>query len=94
MIQLVVQGLENTPQIGKIHHPTSMLINLTADMHLDLKGMAMQPCTFVTGRHIRQVVGRLNLKYSEYIHASIVGPEAAGRNPSGPKRHLSQSTSA
>lgn len=83
MIQLIVQGLENTPQIGKIHYPAGMLIDLAADMHLDLEGMAMQSCALVTGRNIWQVVGRLNLKYSEYIHASIVGPEAVRRNLSG-----------
>lgn len=92
MIEPVIQRLNNSPQVGIIHHPTSMLIYISADMNLDMKGMAVQSCTFVAGRNIGQVVRCLDLKHSENIHASIVGLAADRRNRSQPKNQLIHST--
>ena len=35
MIKLIEQGLEGTPQIGKIHHPPGMLTNRATDVYFD-----------------------------------------------------------
>lgn len=72
MVQLIIQWLENRPQLGKIHHPPTVPANIAADMNFDSERMAVYPGTFVTGRHIRQVVCSFHLENSEDIHRRIV----------------------
>ena len=81
MIQPVIQGLENSPQVGEIHDPAFPFTDRPGNMNFDTKGMTVQTGAFVALRYVRQAVSGLDLKYSENIHFQIVTAGGAQCNP-------------
>jgi len=80
VIQLVVERLEGSFDVGKIHHPTGVCSKLAVEMDFDAEGVPVQTGTLVPFRHIRQTVRRFEREDFENIHDGIVLP--ACRHPS------------
>lgn len=77
MIEAVVQGLERGLDVGKIHHPAALRIDLAADMELDAERMPMQTRALVARRDVRQPVRGFKGEDFENVHGlalRIAGP--------------------
>jgi hypothetical protein len=69
MVQLVVDRLENSPQLREVHNPTVVIIDRPGYVHLDPERMPVQACAFMASGYIGQAMSRLYLENSEYIHS-------------------------
>lgn len=72
MIELVEQRLKCGLDIGKIHHPTRVLIRLALHVDGNAERMAMQTTAFMRSRKIRQPVRGFDLKFLENFHRAIL----------------------
>ena len=59
MVQLLINGLKYLAQIGKVHHPTGFIFNLSLNPDFNAEGMAVEASTFVAFRDVGQAVSRL-----------------------------------
>ena len=62
MIDLLEDWRKRLLDLGKIHYPAEMRIDITPHMHLNAKRMPVHACAFVSGRNIRQAVCGFDLK--------------------------------
>lgn len=72
MIELVVDRLKRSLDLGKVHHPAAVFAQLTTQMQFDLERMPVQARAFVAWRYIRQPVRGLESENFENIHIRIV----------------------
>ena len=70
MVELFINRLEGTGQVGKVHDPAGRLLHRSGNVNLDPERMAVQPTAFVVFRHVRQVVRRFEGKNLEYFHGN------------------------
>lgn len=68
VIQLVVQRLERGLDVGEIHDPAGLRVEVAGDMDLDAEGMAMEARALVARRHVGQPVGGFEGEDLEDIH--------------------------
>ena len=68
MIDLLEDRRKRQLDLGKIHHPAEMGIDITPHMHLDAKRVPVHARAFVPGRNIRQAVRSFDLKDLVEIH--------------------------
>lgn len=71
MIELIVGGLERRADIGEIHDPSGVWIDIAAKMQLDAKRVPMQSRAFVPGGHMRQAMRRLDRECAKDIQLPI-----------------------
>lgn len=74
MIELPEHRLGGRLDVREITHPAERGVRLPRDVHRDAEGMAVQPRTLVTRRHVRQPVSGLDLEFSEDLHESFQTP--------------------
>lgn len=68
VIKAVVHGLESGLDIGEVHYPAGLSIDVAADVQLDTEGMTVQARAFVSGRNIGQPVRRFEGEDFENVH--------------------------
>jgi len=71
----MIQAFEHRPKrrlhIGEIHHPSGFRPRISAHMHFDPKGMAVQTRAFVASRYVRQAMRGFDVEDLEDIHAAV-----------------------
>ena len=68
MVELRVEGLEGGVDLGEVHEPAELGVDLAAHVERDLEGVAVQAGALVLGRHHRQAVGGLERELLEDLH--------------------------
>ena len=68
MIELLVERFERCLKIGKVANPADGLIDLSAHVNLDAKGMAVQARAAVTRGNIWQPMRCFEAKLFKYFH--------------------------
>ena len=68
VIELIVQRLKRTGQIGEVQNPAGLLLHRPGDMNLDAKRVPMQTPALVPLRDIGQMMRRFESEYLEYFH--------------------------
>src|SRR5690606_4044312 len=68
MIEPFVQRRERLRQLAEVPDPAGLAPDRPAHPYLDAKRMAVQPPALVPGGHVRQIMGRLDAEYLEYLH--------------------------
>jgi len=68
MIELFVDRLKRTTEIGKIHDPTGLIRYRAADVNLDAERMPVQAPALVILRHVRKAVRGFEGEDLEYFH--------------------------
>src|SRR5690606_13117635 len=53
VVKLAVDGLEARLELGEVHHPAELGIDLAGNVDFHAEGMAMQPGALVARRHVR-----------------------------------------
>jgi len=71
MVEASVEGGESARQLGEVADPTGLTIDGSFHVHFHPVGMSVKTAAFVSRRHVRQPVGRLEGKFPEDLHGSI-----------------------
>ena len=69
MIQLIMDGLEGGAQVGEVHHPPRVTVDLAANLNLDAKRMPMQTRALVAHGNEGQAVRRFDGEFAVEIQA-------------------------
>src|SRR6185437_9917329 len=73
MVDLVMDPLERTLDLGKVHHPSEALIQGAGNMNLDVEAVPVKASALVPFRHIRQPMRRFDREFLEYLHGCLYG---------------------
>lgn len=71
MVKLLVNRLKGGSYVGEIHNPAGFSAGLAGYEQLNQKGVSMQACALVAGRHIGQAVRGFNVKFFIDFHTKI-----------------------
>lgn len=84
MVELVVQRLKRSLDLGKIHHPPFVLHKRTFDVHRDAKAVTVQPTALMCGREVGQSMRCFKRELAKYFHGVLVSGPCYGRGDLGP----------
>jgi hypothetical protein len=71
MVEASEERGEGAGQLGEVPDPTGFTIDRSVHVYRHSVGMSVKAPAFVSRRHVRQLVGRLEGKFTEDLHGSI-----------------------
>jgi hypothetical protein len=68
VVELIVDGFEAGLEIGKVHHPAGGLRRIACYRQAHVERVPVQPRAFVSGRHVGEAMGGLEVKFLVDLH--------------------------
>lgn len=78
MIEPIIGRLEQALDLGKVHNPSAVRIDIAAQMQLDAKRMPVQARALMALGHVGQPMRRFERKNLENVHAVLSHGQASG----------------